>query len=285
MKKILVIPNTLKDTDLSVTARVVDKLLAFDMIPMISSSFRSTIGDGAYYFDEYPSDAELVLVVGGDGSVIEASRIAVGFDIPLLGVNLGNLGYLSEVEVNELDTLVKLKNENEYIVEEKLLLEVEIIKDGIGTKAERFAVNDIIVSHSEYLGIADICLENSKKEAIKYRADAVILATPAGSTAYALSSGGPIISHNLDSITATPVSPHSFFNRSIVYSAKEELKVTNIGNTPLKVNIDGRYFDFLRNGDYCLVKKSGKRFKMLTFSENNMFTTLFNKLKILNNIE
>ena len=285
MKKILVIPNTLKDTDLSVTARVVDKLLAFDMMPMISSSFRSTIGDGAYYFDEYPSDAELVLVVGGDGSVIEASRIAVGFDIPLLGVNLGNLGYLSEVEVNELDTLVKLKNENEYIVEEKLLLEVEIIKDGIGTKAERFAVNDIIVSHSEYLGIADICLENSKKEAIKYRADAVILATPAGSTAYALSSGGPIISHNLDSITATPVSPHSFFNRSIVYSAKEELKVTNIGNTPLKVNIDGRYFDSLRNGDYCLVKKSGKRFKMLTFSENNMFTTLFNKLKILNNIE
>ena len=285
MKKILVIPNTLKDTDLSVTVRVVDKLLAFDMMPMISSSFRSTIGDGAYYFDEYPSDAELVLVVGGDGSVIEASRIAVGFDIPLLGVNLGNLGYLSEVEVNELDTLVKLKNENEYIVEEKLLLEVEIIKDGIGTKAERFAVNDIIVSHSEYLGIADICLENSKKEAIKYRADAVILATPAGSTAYALSSGGPIISHNLDSITATPVSPHSFFNRSIVYSAKEELKVTNIGNTPLKVNIDGRYFDSLRNGDYCLVKKSGKRFKMLTFSENNMFTTLFNKLKILNNIE
>ena len=285
MKKILVIPNTLKDTDLSVTARVVDKLLAFDMMPMISSSFRSTIGDGAYYFDEYPSDAELVLVVGGDGSVIEASRIAVGFDIPLLGVNLGNLGYLSEVEVNELDTLVKLKNENEYIVEEKLLLEVEIIKDGIGIKAERFAVNDIIVSHSEYLGIADICLENSKKEAITYRADAVILATPAGSTAYALSSGGPIISHNLDSITATPVSPHSFFNRSIVYSAKEELKVTNIGNTPLKVNIDGRYFDSLRNGDYCLVKKSGKRFKMLTFSENNMFTTLFNKLKILNNIE
>ena len=285
MKKILVIPNTLKDADLSVTLRVVGKLLEFDMLPMVSSSFKSIIGDRAYYFDDYPCDADLVLVVGGDGSVIEASRIAVGLDIPLLGVNLGNLGYLSEVEVDELDVLEKLKNENEYIVEEKLLLEVEIIKDGIGTKAERFAVNDIIVSHSEYLGIADICLENSKKEAIKYRADAVILATPAGSTAYALSSGGPIISHNLDSITATPVSPHSFFNRSIVYSAKEELKVTNIGNTPLKVNIDGRYFDSLKNGDYCLVKKSSKRFKMLTFSENNMFTTLFNKLKILSNIE
>ena len=113
----------------------------------------------------------------------------------------------------------------------------------------------------------------------------MILATPAGSTAYALSSGGPIISHNLESITATPVSPRSFFNRCIVYSAKEELKVTNIGSLPLEVSIDGRMLDSLKNGDYCVIKRSDKRFKMLTFSENNMFTTLFNKLKILNNIE
>lgn len=285
MNKILVIPNTLKDSDLSVTSRVVDKLLKFNMIPMMNSEFASVIGNRARYFDKYPEDSELVLVIGGDGSVIEASKVAIEFNIPLLGVNLGNLGYLSEVEIDDLDLLAKLKDENEYIVEEKILLETEIVKNGVSNRAERLAVNDIIVSHSEYLGIADICLENSKREAIKYRADAVILATPAGSTAYALSSGGPIISHNLESITATPVSPHSFFNRSIVYSAKEELKVTNIGNLPLKVSIDGRMFDSLKNGDYCVIKRSDKRFKMLTFSENNMFTTLFNKLKILNNIE
>jgi NAD kinase len=83
----------------------------------------------------------------------------------------------------------------------------------------------------------------------------------------------------------TPVSPHSFFNRSIVYSAEEELKVSNIGHTLLKVSIDGRLFDSLGNGDYCVIKKSNKRFKMLTFSANNMFATLFNKLKILSNIE
>ena len=167
------------------------------------------------------------------------------------------------------------------LIEKKL----QALGVSICEKAERLAVNDIIISHSEYLGIADICLENSMRETVKYRADAVILATPAGSTAYALSSGGPIISHNLDSITATPVSPHSFFNRSIVYSADEELKVSNIGNTLLKVSVDGRLFDSLENGDYCIIKKSDKRFKMLTFSANNMFATLFNKLKILSNIE
>ena len=284
MKRILVIPNTLKDSDLSVTSKVVDKLLEFDMIPLMSSDFSDSLGDKAEYFSSYPNDAELILVIGGDGSVIEASRIAIALDIPLLGINLGNLGYLSEVEIDELNLLEKLVKED-YVISEKILLEAEIFKNGICEKAERLAVNDIIISHSEYLGIADICLENSMRETVKYRADAVILATPAGSTAYALSSGGPIISHNLDSITATPVSPHSFFNRSIVYSADEELKVSNIGNTLLKVSVDGRLFDSLENGDYCIIKKSDKRFKMLTFSANNMFATLFNKLKILSNIE
>lgn len=284
MKRILVVPNTLKDADLSVTSKVVDKLREFNLIPFMNADFSEKIGDRAEYFATYPNDAELILVIGGDGSVIEASRIAIALDVPLLGVNLGNLGYLSEVELDELDLFEKLAKD-EYVISDKILLETEIFKNGISEKAERLAVNDIIISHSEYLGIADICLENSMKETVKYRADAVILATPAGSTAYALSSGGPIISHNLDSITATPVSPHSFFNRSIVYSADEELKVSNIGNTLLKVSVDGRLFDSLGNGDYCVIKKSDKRFKMLTFSANNMFATLFNKLKILSNIE
>ena len=284
MKRILVIPNTLKDHDLSVTSSVIDKLLEFKMTPLISAELSDTFGGRAECFNAYPDNADLILVIGGDGSVIEASRIAIALDIPLLGVNLGNLGYLSEVEVDELDLLIKLIK-GEYVISDKMLLETQIFKNGICEKAERLAVNDIIISHSEYLGIADICLENSMEEAVKYRADAVILSTPAGSTAYALSSGGPIISHNLDSITATPVSPHSFFNRSIVYGADEELKVSNIGNTLLKVSIDGRLFDSLGKGDYCIVKKSEKRFKMLTFSKNSMFTTLFNKLKILSNIE
>jgi NAD+ kinase len=284
VKNILVIPNTLKDTDLSVTSRVIEKLTEFGMTALVSAEFSGRFDGKIEYFTSLPLSAELVLVIGGDGSVIDASRIAIELDIPLLGVNLGNLGYLSEVETDELDILKKLAD-GDYIVDDKMLLEVILGKSGKVSKAQRLAVNDIIVSHSEYLGIADICLENSMNEAVKYRADAVILATPAGSTAYALSSGGPIISHNLDSITATPVSPHSFFNRSIVYSANEEIKVSNIGSYSIKVSIDGRFFDLLEKGDFCIVKKSDKRFKMLTFSANNMFTTLFNKLKILSNIE
>lgn len=284
MDKILVVPNTLKDADLSVTKKVLNKLREFEITPIINKEFCNIVGDLSEYFTTYPTDAQALLVIGGDGSVIDASKIAISLNIPLLGVNLGNLGYLSEVEIDNLDILKKIKCDD-YIVSEKMLLEAEIFKSGVNIASERLAVNDIIVSHSEYLGIADICLENSMREMVKYRADAVVLATPAGSTAYALSSGGPIISHNLESITATPVSPHSFFNRSIVYSSNEELKVSNIGNSVLKVSIDGRYFDSLESGDYCKIRKSDKQFRMLTFSDNSMFTTLFNKLKILSNIE
>ena len=284
MDKILVVPNTLKDADLSVTKKVLNKLREFEITPIINKEFCNIVGDLSEYFTTYPTDAQALLVIGGDGSVIDASKIAISLNIPLLGVNLGNLGYLSEVEIDDLDILKKLKCDD-YHISEKMLLEAEIFKSGVNITSERLAVNDIIASHSEYLGIADICLENSMREMVKYRADAVVLATPAGSTAYALSSGGPIISHNLESITATPVSPHSFFNRSIVYSSNEELKVSNIGNSVLKVRIDGRYFDSLESGDYCKIRKSDKQFRMLTFSDNSMFTTLFNKLKILSNIE
>ncbi len=284
MKRVLVIPNTLKDVDLVTTRSVTDMLLKLGMIPLAEERFYKYLGGSVEYFSNDPISVDLVLVIGGDGSVIEASKIAISLNAPLLGVNLGNLGYLSEVETDNLEILENLRN-GHFVVEEKMMLEVNSVKNGIITACDRLAVNDVIVSHSEYLGIADICLKNSIGEVVKYRADAVILATPAGSTAYALSSGGPIISHNLDSITATPVSPHSFFNRSIVYGADEELIISNIGEAPLKVSVDGRYFDSLSKGDSCKIRKSRQRFKMLTFSENNMFTTLFSKLKILSNIE
>ena len=283
MNRVMIVPNTLKDTDLRVTKMVVNKLLEFGIMPLVDREYFGILSEKAEYFTNHPQDAELVLVIGGDGSVIEASKIAISMNIPLLGVNLGNLGYLSEVEPNELDVLKKLKD-GDYILEEKMLLELKIFKGDVIIATDRLAVNDIIVSHAEYLGIADIGLENNTGEIIKYRADSVILSTPTGSTAYALSAGGPIISHDIDAITATPVSPHSFFNRSIVYGANDELKASNIGNAPLKVSIDGRYFDTLSKGDYCKIKKSDKRLKMLTFSKDNMFTDLLNKLKILSDI-
>lgn len=284
MKNIVIIPNPKKDGELKVTKKLAEKLLSIGTIPHISDSFISLMPDGVFSYTEFPENIDLIIVVGGDGSVIEASRLAIENDVPILGVNLGKVGYLSEVEPDNLSVLDRLVK-NEYITEEKMLLTVEH-KNGEKTeKASRYAVNDVVISHNDFFGIADFKVENSQGDMVKYRADGIIISTPAGSTAYSLSAGGPIISHELETIIVTPVCPHSFFNRTILFGNNEKLKITNVGESDLNISIDGRYFSIIRKNEYCNVFAAEKRVKMITFSKDNMFSTLFRKMRILEDIK
>lgn len=283
MKTVVIMPNPKKDEGLFVTAKVAEKLLSIGMRVFLNSEYNSLATAGVEYYDDLPK-ADLIIVIGGDGSVIAASAYAVSADIPILGVNLGKVGYLTEVEPDALFALDRLVS-GEYFVEDKLLLSVEYKRGGEIISTESLAVNDVVISHNEFLGIADFKVENSLGDCVKYRADGIILATPQGSTAYSLSAGGPIISHDLDSIIVTPVCPHSFFNRSIIFSANERLKVTNDGESDLNVSIDGRLFTVLGKGDECTVYAAERKMKMITFSENNMFSTLFRKMRILEDIK
>ncbi len=286
MKNIVVIPNPKKDAGLSVTDRLIKKLISLGLVPYIKSVFFEQLSDnrGAFSYENFPSCADLIIVVGGDGSVIDASKYAVEHDIPLLGVNLGKVGYLSEVEPENISVLSAIV-ENKYHSEEKMLLAVELNNNGGLKISDRFAVNDVVISHNDFLGISDFSVENSRGDFVKYRADGVIISTPAGSTAYSLSAGGPIISHGVDAITVTPVCPHSFFNRSIVFDGNERVKITNTGDGDLNVSVDGRCFAVLKCGDSCTIMKAPKSFKMITFAKGKMFSTLFRKMRILEDIK
>ena len=284
MNKFVLMPNPTKDVALKVTSNLAQKLISFGGTVYIDKKFDSYITADVIRYEEFPSDAELIIVVGGDGSILDASVTAIEKDIPLLGVNLGKVGYLSEVDPDNLDILSRIISGN-YTIEEKMLLSVSHISFGAVTKSERLAVNDVIISHDTFLGIADFILQNGAYDSVKYRADGLIFSTPAGSTAYSLSAGGPIVSHNVDSIVATPICPHSFFNRSIIFNANENLTIKNVSNTVLNVSIDGRYFTSLSNTDECVVRMSEKKLKVLTFLESNMFSTLFKKMRILEDIK
>ncbi len=284
MKNIVVIPNPSKDKNLSVSAKLAIKLISLGFSVYADASFSSSLPSEVIAYEEFPSDTELIMVVGGDGSVIEASRYAIEYDVPLLGINLGKVGYLSEVEPDNLDVLEGLVN-GEYRIEEKMLLSVESKNGGSTHISERFAVNDVVVSHNDFLGIADFTAENSHGDFVKYRADGLVVATPAGSTAYSLSAGGPIISHNLECVIVTPVCPHSFFNRSIIFGAEECLKITNVGDSDLNISVDGRCFSMMKKNDSCKIFVARKRLKMVTFSKDNMFSTLFRKMRILEDIK
>ena len=279
LKRIILIPNSTKDKQLTLTGVIAKRLLSLGFECFAERQYEGMI-DGVAFYDELPS-ADLVVVVGGDGSVIDASCIAIKHDIPLLGVNLGKVGYLTEVEPESISLLDRLSS-GEFRIDEKMLLTAEkLCIDGSTVISERFGVNDVVISHDDYFGIADFKLENGQGDKVKYRADGIVISTPAGSTAYSLSAGGPIVSHDLDSITVTPVCPHSFFNRSVVFAPNERLKLANSGENSLHISVDGRYFATIEVGESCQVYRSEHKFKMLTFTESNMFTTLFNKIKII----
>ena len=282
MKNIVLIPNINKDVGLSVTKKLAEKLNTYGAVVCIEKTISTEIPHTVVY-DTIPLNTELIIVIGGDGSVIDASVTAIEYGIPILGVNLGRVGYLSEIEPDNLDVLAGLFNAS-YRVEEKMLLSVLHVRNGETTRSARLAVNDVIISHNSFLGIADFRLENGAGDCVKYRADGLILSTPAGSTAYSLSAGGPIVSHDIDSIVATPICPHSFFNRSIIFRADEKIRLKNAGITDLNISIDGRYFANLLCGDECVVEMAEKKLKVITFNDNNMFATLFKKMRILQDI-
>ena len=279
MKNIIIIPNNGKEGVLEITKKVVKILSDNGAFAFIDKKYGKEYEGVANLYTEVPNNPELIIVIGGDGSVIDASVLAVSLDIPVLGINLGNLGYLAEVETDSLSLLEKLFL-GEYTIEEKMLLCVK--KEGV--LEDRLAVNDIIISHESYLGIAEFALITETFECVKYRADGMIISTPAGSTAYSLSAGGPIVDHGMDAILATPICPHSFFNRSIIFNENAVITIENTGKSVLKISIDGRLVNSLEIGEKCVVMQADKKLKMLAFNENNMFSALFAKMQKIENM-
>ena len=282
MNKIFVIPNPNKDTDFIVTKKVISLLSSNGATVFMAQKYEYSNIIFCHYREPEYVDFDLVIVIGGDGSFIDASVYAIKKNVPILGINLGKVGYLSEVEPSSLETLLKIFN-GEYNIEEKILLTTRVIGAELDFASERLAVNDVVVSHDNHIGVSDFVVY-SKEGGIRYRADGVIFSTPAGSTAYSLSAGGPIVSHKAEAIIVTPIAPHSFFNRSIVFGGNEEIKIKNTGNSILNISVDGREFSRIAPGEKCSVCASERRLKVLTFKENNMFSNLFSKMQILEDI-
>ena len=279
MKKAIIVPNPNKDIGFKITSEIVKKLKSLDITCLIDRKYESpSLNDVEYFTD--PPKADVIIVVGGDGSVIDASCLAILLDVPLLGVNLGKVGYLTQLDPTNLVMLERLRS-GEYRVEGKMLLALEKQTATGIVRCERLAVNDVVASHENYLGISNFMIESEHGDRVVYRADAVIASTPAGSTAYSFSAGGPVVSHTLDSITLTPVCPHSFFNRAIVYGPNERITISNAGESVINVSIDGRYFDSIGESESCTVYMSDKRLKMITFTDSNVFTVLSKKINHL----
>lgn len=276
MKHFVILPNPKKDVGYAVTAAVAERLISRGAVVYVPAEVTACRGTETY--TEFPATAEAVLVVGGDGSVLDAAVTAVKYDLPLLGINLGKVGYLTEVEVGNLSVLDRLLTDD-FSVGRMMLLSVSKEERGEVTVSDRPALNDCIVSRSPDGDMADVAVTTSSGEGIAYRADGVIVATPAGSTAYSFSAGGPVVAHDVESLLVTPVCPHAFFNRPILFDSKECIHIRNGGTSQLFVRVDGRPFGTLEPGGVCRVCRSEKTLKMIHLTEGNMFSALFGKIR------
>jgi len=283
MNTFVLIPNPKKDVNYEVSACVASKLSSLGATVYVSDKILFP-SDNVVYYDAFPKDAQCVIVIGGDGSILDASVLSCEQDLPILGINLGKMGYLSELEPQNLDYLSRLLSDD-YQVRLCMLLAVDIIgSDGVVT-VPRMALNDVCISHKSGMGMSVFSLSNATGDTISYRADGILVSTPAGSTAYSLSAGGPIVAPGVHSMLVTPLSPHSFFNRSILFDENDELFIKNLGEEKMEISIDGRPVSALSCGQLCRVYKSVKMLKMITFSNNSMFKTLFTKMRLLEDIQ
>jgi NAD+ kinase len=225
------------------------------------------------------ADADLLISVGGDGAMLYAGNIAARYDVPLLGVNRGRLGFLADVRPEQmLDSLDHVLAGN-YTSDSRLLLAARLQKAG-AEPLEAIAFNDVVLQRRESGRMVDVVTQVAGKYVNTHSGDGLIVATPTGSTAYALSCGGPIIEPHLDAVVIVPICPHSLTDRPIVISARQgiQIRVLERRDTKAEVVVDGRTIDEIRPEDTLSIDAAEQRIRLIHPPGHDFFGILRNKL-------
>jgi len=222
--------------------------------------------------------SDVVIVLGGDGTFLGVSRILSGTDIPVVGINMGNLGFLTEVTRKEALQLVDIIANGSYEVENREMLSAKVIR-----KNKQFCsydvLNDVVISRGIVSRVVDLTLEINDKQISTFKADGLILATPTGSTAYSLSAGGPIVFPALPLMIITPICPHTLTNRPLVVSNERVVRVRSLTDTTqVHLTLDGQISFDLMAGDVVEITKSKKSVKFIRSPFRDYFSILKTKL-------
>lgn len=268
MDKFYVITNKSKDVTLEITKRIKEYLESKGKTCVLSE-------DGL----SLPKDTDCVLVLGGDGTLIRAARELHSFDVPILGINMGTLGYLTEVEVQNMEASLDLLLDGNPMVEERMML-----KGTVNGQLEDIALNDIVLTRLGSLRIIRFHIYVNGELLNTYQADGVIISTPTGSTGYNLSAGGPIVEPTASMIVITPICSHALNTSSIVLSAEDEIVLEVAQSRDGEIEEAGVSFDGDRNmkvhtGDRILIQKAEKTTKLLKLSKVSFLETLRKKMK------
>lgn len=280
MKTIGIIPNRERDVNLQYTRTLIDSVLRHGgraIVPEDLAAELETEDGMVQGSTDVKVDAYICL--GGDGTFLKMARDLYRKRVPMMGINLGNLGFLTEIDRNEIDHAVSSIFEGNYSIEERMMLEVRIITDGKHTATDT-ALNDIVISRGAISRILHLKTYVDEVFVDSFPGDGIIISTPTGSTAYSLSAGGPIVEPDMQLMVVTPICPHILYSRSFVISANKMVRVAVDEGFyhEAVVTVDGQKGYGIRGMDAIEIRKSEHSVRIIRMNSRNFFNILRTKI-------
>lgn len=281
MKKVGIIPNLLKDRDLCTTRQVVSWLKEKKYEIYITKHIANLLGEVQMGCSEERlfKQCDVIMAIGGDGTLLGVAQKACMQNVPIIGVNLGRLGFLADVETTEIDACLEKFMQGDYKIEERMMLRARVI-DPKGEEHSFYALNDVNVTRGSSSRLTEFEIKVNDEVLDVYPADGVIIATPTGSTAYNLSAGGPMVMPCAKSIILTPICPHTIYSRSMIMSDMDKVRIQthNYDGTQMELAIDGQMKLYITPGHIIEVEKSPYVTKLVKLSDLHFFEILRNKI-------
>jgi len=221
--------------------------------------------------------SDLVIVLGGDGTMLATARALLDAQIPLVGINHGRLGFLTDLTTESIPQVINRLLRGEYTVEQRMMLGAEIFR-GTRLLSEARALNDIVISKGGLARLIELELTIDDAFVHRQRSDGLIVSTPTGTTAYALSAGGPLLHPTLEAIALVPICPHTLSNRPIAIDSRSEVEITLVQADDARVHFDGQLHAELHKGDRVVVKRLAKTITLLHPPGHSHYEVLREKL-------
>ena len=220
---------------------------------------------------------DALLVLGGDGTFLSTARMAADRSVPLLGVNLGSLGFITEVAIDELEEAMDRLKKGDYEIEESMMVDIKVENNHGTTK--KVALNDVVLTRKNIAKMIELSIAINREHVTRYKADGLIISSPTGSTAYALSTGGPILYPTLDSLVICPICPHTLSNRPLVVSGDYIIEVDiGEGQDEVIATLDGQESIDIDEHDHLTISRSGSTTRLIKVPGRTHFDTLRSKL-------
>jgi NAD+ kinase len=238
---------------------------------------REQMGDGTGAI--VPGEVEALLTLGGDGTLLRAARVVCDRAVPILGINMGRLGFLTCCPASQLEVALQRLASGDYVVESRMTLDARVRTAAGADRARWRALNDVVLHKGGFARVVSVRVQADGETVGHFSADGVVLATPTGSTAYNLSAGGPVVFPTLETILLTPVSAHTLGMRPLVLPASSEVLLQgNDGPDELLVTVDGQVGATFSPGETLVVRRSDVSVPIVRFPEQSFFSTMREKL-------